>query len=211
METLGEPAGGRRVRRGRPPSLTVEQIAETALRLTDLMQFDQLSMRQLAAELGVPVMTLYGYVPNKRALFDLIADHVLRPVSVPAGDGNAWEERMWTLQRATRDAVGRHVGLQSGHTIGQSSEAARLADGVMAILADGGFDREEAELAFATLFTFMLGQIELDAILRSTGADDEPVTIAPSLDRDEAFEFGFDAIVAGLKARRTSLSPRRRR
>jgi AcrR family transcriptional regulator len=199
MEMSGEVAAPRR---GRPPSLSEDRIAEAALRLTNLVRFDELTMRGLANELGVPVMTLYGYVPNKRALFDLIADHVLRPISVPPEHVGTWDDRMRTLQRDTREAVGRHMGLRSGNAIGHSSEAARLADGVMAILADGGFQPDDAELAFATLFTFMLGQIELDAILSSvTTTDDELATIAPSLDRDETFEFAFDVILAGLTDR----------
>jgi AcrR family transcriptional regulator len=200
MEISHQPAP-LRARRGRPPSLTEAQIAEAALRLTNLVRFDELTMRGLAAELGVPVMTVYGYVPNKRALFDLITDHVLRPIDIPAADTGSWEERMRALQRETRAAVGQHMGLRSGTAIGQSAEAARLAAGVMSILADGGFDDAQAELAFATLFTFMLGQIELDALMSSLPSTDETATITASVDRDETFEFAFDVIIQGLNAR----------
>jgi hypothetical protein len=56
-------------------------------------------------------------------------------------------------------------------------------------------------LAFATLFTFMLGQIELDAteLAELSGTDIEGVTRETHLSRDEVFEFGLDAVIEGLK------------
>jgi TetR/AcrR family tetracycline transcriptional repressor len=189
-------------RRGRPPSLSEEQIAEAAIELSNRVGFEGLTMRGLAAELGVPVMTIYNYVPNKNALFDLISDHLLRPIPIPPPEAGSWEERMRHLQRATRAAVGRHIGLRFGTGVGRSAEAARLAEGAMSILADGGFDPAQADLAFATLFTFMLGQIELDAILNRAGGDEE--SIAPSVQRDEIFELAFDVMLDGLSRRRTA-------
>jgi TetR/AcrR family transcriptional regulator, tetracycline repressor protein len=187
-------------RRGRPPSLSEDQIAEAAIRLSNRVGFEALAMRGLATELGVPVMTIYNYVPNKSALFDLISDHLLRPIPIPASDSGPWEERMRALQRSTRTAVGRHIGLRFGTGVGQSAEAARLAEGAMSILIDGGFTPEQADLAFAVLFTFMLGQIELDAIMNtSSGPDSE--TIIPSAERDETFEFAFDVMLEGLTQR----------
>jgi AcrR family transcriptional regulator len=186
-------------RRGRPPSLTEEQIAEGAIELSNEVGFEALTMRGLATRLGVPVMTLYNYVPNKSALFDLISDHLLRPIPIPAPDSGSWDERMRALQRSTRSAVGRHIGLRFGTGVGSSSEAARLADGAMAILTDGGFTAEEAELAFAVVFTFMLGQIELDALMNTGESDGE--SIIPSAGRDATFELAFDVMLDGLTRR----------
>jgi AcrR family transcriptional regulator len=192
-------------RRGRPPSLTEEQIAEAAIELSNQVGFEALTMRGLASELGVPVMTIYNYIPNKHALFDLISDHLLRPIPIPPADSGSWDERMRSLQRSTRAAVGRHIGLRFGTGVGQSAEAARLAEGAMAILADGGFPPEQADLAFAVVFTFMLGQIELDALM-NTGADDGE-SIIPSAERDVAFEFGFDVMIEGLTRRLGQADP----
>ena len=196
---IANPTGPTPARRGRPPSLSEDQIAEAAIAVSNRVGFDGLTMRGLATELGVPVMTIYNYVPNKNALFDLISDHLLRPISIPPPEAGSWEERMRDLQRATRAAVGRHIGLRFGSGVGQSAEAARLAEGAMAILTDAGFDPEQADLAFATLFTFMLGQIELDAIMNSADAEED--TIAPSVQRDEIFEFAFDVMLEGLARR----------
>lgn len=58
--------------------LTPEAIVEAALRIADEAGDPQvLTMRGLAAELGVGVMTLYTYFRNKEEIFDAMADHVL--------------------------------------------------------------------------------------------------------------------------------------
>ena len=103
---------------------------------------------------------------------------------------------MRALQRSTRAAVGRHIGLRFGTGVGQSAEAARLADGAMQILRDAGFTPEQADLAFAVVFTFMLGQIELDALMNTGDPDDE--SIIPSAERDATFELAFDVMLEGL-------------
>jgi AcrR family transcriptional regulator len=186
-------------RRGRPPSLSEGQIAEAAIELSNRVGLERLTMRGLAADLDVPVMTLYNYVANKQALFDLISDHLLRPVVIPDASTGTWDQRMRVLQRSTRAAVRRHIGLRSGTGVGQSTEAARLADGAMSILADAGFEPDQAELAFATLFTFMLGQIELDALMNA--AEDTDGSVTPSVERDRIFEFSFDVMLDGLERR----------
>jgi AcrR family transcriptional regulator len=189
---------------GRPPSLTSGQIVEAALRLADQSSLDDVSMRSLAGELGVPVMTVYNYVPSKEQLGELVIDHVLGPVEVPPPSAGPWDERMRLLERAVRGSMREHPGLSFSRHGGSSREAMRLAEGAMSILRAGPFDRDEATIAFATLFTFMLGQIELDVLADSAGGGGEPtlesMTTRVALSRDELFEIGLDAVIAGIAA-----------
>jgi hypothetical protein len=58
-------------------------------------------------------------------------------------------------------------------------------------------------VCFATLFTFMTGQIDLDAmadaiVSASPNTTLESVTRS-RFSRDELFEFGVDAVIEGLK------------
>jgi AcrR family transcriptional regulator len=190
-------------RRGRPPSLTREQIVEAALKLTDESCLEEVSMRSLASELGVPVMTVYNYIASKEVLNELVVDHVLRSVEVPPLDAGAWDVRMRELQRDARRAMRQHPGLSFSRHGSSSREAMRLADGAMSILRSGGFDSDKAARAFATLFTFVLGQIELDVLVDSTGGQGEAtfdgMTTAANLSRDELFDIGLDAVIAGIK------------
>jgi AcrR family transcriptional regulator len=190
-------------RRGRPPSLTRDQIVEAALKLADASCLEDVSMRALAAELGVPVMTIYNYVASKEDLGELVVNHVLHPVAVPPIDAGAWDDRMRLLQRSARDAMHEHPGLSFSRHGSSSREAMRLAEGAMAILHDGGFAPNQAVVAFATLFTFMLGQIELDVLADSTGGQGEAtfegMTTSSHLSRDDLFEIGLDTVIAGIK------------
>jgi AcrR family transcriptional regulator len=192
-------------KRGRPASLTESQIVAAALELSGAVPLEQVSMRALAAHLSVPVMTVYNYVPNKAALYELVQNRILAGVEVPPPDAGSWEERMRLLQRDARAAVAEHLGVQFGTGLGRSSEAARLADGVHDILATAGFEPDDVPLAFTTLFTFMLGQLEVDALSRSEDTSGEvdlqmPTGVAAPVG-DEAFEYAFDVVLAGLRTK----------
>ena len=106
-----EDAEAPRPRRGRPSSLTHEQIVEAALRLVVDRRLEDVSMREIAKELNVPVMTLYNYVSSKDELSTLIVDHILRPVRVPDEDEGTWRDRIRMLERDARQAMAKHRGV----------------------------------------------------------------------------------------------------
>jgi AcrR family transcriptional regulator len=185
---------------------------EAALELAGDSRLEDVSMRALANELRVPVMTVYNYIPSKRALHELVVKHVLRSVRIPPVEAGSWEERMRRLQTEVRHAIDRHPSLSLSRYGGGGAEAARLAEGVLSILGSAGFAPNDAALAFTTLYTFMIGQIEVDVIARSRGGRPEAtlarVTRSANRSRDKLFEFGLDAVIEGLNAK--LLKPQRR-
>jgi TetR/AcrR family transcriptional regulator, tetracycline repressor protein len=199
------PAASDRPRsRGRPPSLSTHQVVEAALRVTREVGLDNLSMRALARELGVPPMTIYHYAPSREYLHALVVDDILGEIRVPGPDEGSWEERLRKLHSDARRVFATHPGVSAHFGDGGSREGARLADGVLTILAEGGFDQEAAVVCFATLFTFMTGQIDLDAMSHfvahgvSTATLDN-VTSSARFSREELFDLGYDAVMEGLK------------
>jgi TetR/AcrR family transcriptional regulator, tetracycline repressor protein len=191
--------------RGRPPSLSEPQIVAAALRLTRELGLDNLSMRALARELGTPPMTIYHYVANREALRDLVVTHILREIRVPTPDQGTWEERLKQLEREARRVLAGHPGVSSQFGDGGNAEAARLSDGVLAMLSEGGFTPEAAVICFTTIYTFIRGQIVLDARDQGTIGGSphtalDGVTSSARFTRDDLFELGFDAIIEGLKA-----------
>ena len=146
-------------------------------------------------------MTIYNYVPNKDALYELVVNSVLRQVRVPSPEEGTWEERLKQLERDARSVLASFPGLEFDRR--ESAEGARLAEGVMSILAGAGFTPTEASLAFATLFTFMIGQIDIDVDVAERGgaaaAAVQSAARVTKLSHDEIFEFGFDAVIEGLK------------
>ncbi len=71
-------------RRRRPRgSLTREHVVEAALRLADQEGLDALTMPTLARRLDCGVMTIYGYVDDKKDLLDAIALRGLADIRLP--------------------------------------------------------------------------------------------------------------------------------
>ena len=88
--------------RGRPPSLSTHQVVQAALRVTREVGLDNLSMRALARELGVPPMTIYHYAPSREYLHALVVDDILSEIRVPGPDEGTWEDRLRKLHSDAR-------------------------------------------------------------------------------------------------------------
>jgi AcrR family transcriptional regulator len=96
--------GVRRRRRGPRPSLNGEQIVAKAIELADRDGLSGLSMRRLADELGITAMSLYGYVPSKAELLDVMADRAYGQIALPSDPAATWQAQLaalaqqhWTL------------------------------------------------------------------------------------------------------------------
>lgn len=93
----------------RQTRLTRDEIAAAALRIVDAEGFDALSMRRLAAELGVGTMSLYHYVHTKDELLALLSDAVMGEMLVPEGElPGDWRAALTAIARRTRDTLLRH-------------------------------------------------------------------------------------------------------
>ena len=108
------------------------------------------------------------------------------------------------MEREARRVLSRHPGVSAQLRDGGITEGARLAQGVLEILRDGGFSPDAAVLCFATIYTFMTGQIDLDSMAaaindQSPRSNLEGVARLTQFTRDDLFEFGFDVLIAGLK------------
>ncbi len=95
------PASARRpLNRGR--------VLEAALDLVDRDGLDELSMRKLAAELGVEAMSLYKHVANKEDLLGGLTDLIWAEIAAAAPPDDDWRAWLRALAQAVRDAVHRH-------------------------------------------------------------------------------------------------------
>jgi AcrR family transcriptional regulator len=89
------------------PQLSRERVVAAAIELADRQPTGEITMRALAAELGVrSPMALYRYVGSKNGLADLMADQVYGQLTVVRGDG--WRPALRGLGRSGWDAVQRH-------------------------------------------------------------------------------------------------------
>jgi AcrR family transcriptional regulator len=82
----------------RPPT-TLQDIAAAAIALADREGGDAITMRRVAAEAGVPTMSLYTYVKNKEELIDVVADEICREMIVEEPLPTDWREALTMIAR----------------------------------------------------------------------------------------------------------------
>lgn len=99
-------AGGR----GPKQTVTVDAVVTAAVALADREGYAKVSIRTVAAELGLRPMSLYTYVPSKDALIVLMVDAVAdEDVPIPAEPGP--RERMAAIARQIRNELHVHPWL----------------------------------------------------------------------------------------------------
>src|ERR1700735_3590691 len=100
--------GVQRRRRGPKPSLSGEQVVTTAIRIADRDGLGGLSMRRLADELGITAMSLYGYVPSKAELLDVMADRAYAEIPVRDLPARPWRAELAPLGEQHRAVLPAH-------------------------------------------------------------------------------------------------------
>lgn len=178
-------------------------VVSTAVRVLDEYGLGDLTMRRLAAELGVQPSALYHHFPGKQALLAAVADELLgrRPLLPPA-DGGGWQDRCAAGAHRLRDALlscrdgAEVVATVLAYGLGSVRPDAALADLLAAPAPTGaGLDVSTAAVAARTVVLFVLGhtgdeQIHLQA--GSAGA----ITDEPRPDSD--FDLGLAMVIAGV-------------
>ncbi len=151
------PAPKRNKAQTRTP-LTRQRILKTALALVDRSGVDALSMRNVAAKLGVEAMSLYNHVASKDALVEGLVELVLEEIEVPP-PGTPWREAMRARALSARAVFLRHPAavllVESCATMTPSR--LRYADGVVGLMLAAGFTVPQAYRAFLTLDSYLYG------------------------------------------------------
>jgi DNA-binding transcriptional regulator YhcF (GntR family) len=100
-----------RDRRGGQRGLTREQLVRTAVAIADTEGLGALSMRGVAARLGVAAMAPYRYVRGKDELVLLMADAAFGERGYPAKPSGDWRERLTLGGRTLWALFRRHPWL----------------------------------------------------------------------------------------------------
>lgn len=149
--------GGAR-RAGR--ALSLESIVETSLRIADAEGLEELTIRRIAAELGVGAMTLYGYVRSKDEILDAMADHVLGGIHIPEADP---ADPAAVLRAAATGFLGmmrEHpsiVQLMTSRVTMSIHSMEGGLEGVLARFLEAGLTPELAVRCYSFLITYALG------------------------------------------------------
>ncbi len=154
-----------RPRRQPRSSLTREQIVAEALRLLDTEGVDALSMRKLAAGLGVGTTSLYWYVANRDELIELVIDEIYGELELPGGasvGADDWREAARRLAHSIRSTTLRHPWVVSmlDQVVGATflgPNLAKATERMFALFEGAGFELREAERALNTLTSYVFG------------------------------------------------------
>jgi TetR/AcrR family tetracycline transcriptional repressor len=206
--------------------LTRERVVQEALAVIAQDGAEALTMRGLAARLGVVPGALYNHVRNKQQLQDLVLDGVLAEVDLHLDRSSPWTEQLKLLAHRLRQVLEAHPGvagiLKTRDPLGPHSLA--LAEAFLGPLQAAGFTDREAGLAFFLLVDYTIGfavsspptsvneqrvrdpatRTQLHEFFRSLPSDRFPALVALGEhvwvdNRDERFTAGLDVLVAGLQ------------
>jgi len=207
-------------------ALTRDRIVAEALTVISAEGAQALSMRAIAARLGVVPGALYRHVRGKEQLYDLVLDAVLAEVDCQAAPGAPWDAHVAALARRLRAVLENHPGiaalLKARDPVSPASLA--LAEAFLAPLSAAGLPGRQAALAFRLLYDYTAGfalgdptspaeqrlrdtatRQELHAFLRALPASRFPALAAHGThawadDRDQRFNSGLDTLLRGLQA-----------
>ena len=206
--------------------LTRERVVAEALAVIAEDGVHALTMRHLAARLGVVPAAVYRHVRSKQQLQDLLLDGVLGEIDFNLDPSLPWTERLMVLSHRLRQALEQHPGvagiLKTRDPLGPHSLA--LAEAFLEPLQAAGFHGRDAGLAFFLLVDYTIGfavsststsineqrvrdpatRSQLHQFFRSLPQDRFPALVALGEhvwvdNRDERFTAGLDALVAGLE------------
>jgi len=206
-------------------TLTRERVVTEALAVISTGGAQALSMRALAARLGVVPGALYRHVRSKEQLQDLVLDAVLAEADCRADPTQPWTAQIAALAHRLRAVLENHPGiaalLKTRDPLSPASLA--LAEAFLTPLLTAGLPGRQAALAFRLVYDYTLGfaladpsspaeqrlrdattRRQLHAFLRSLPPSRFPALTAHGThawegDRDQRFTAGLGTLLRGLQ------------
>lgn len=200
------------------PILSGDRIRTTALSIIDRDGLDGLSMRKLAAELGVRAPSLYGHVATKDDLLGEIANKVLEQVDVSGFADGDWRRGLVESARSYRAALSQHPNIVPYLAYGPAGRdtSLRRLDVMHGALVEAGWPRRHATMIAASLMYLVFGAAlsTFSSGFSVDAADYQGryphldkahllTAVAEELDRD-SFELALRAFVEGLELLRVT-------
>jgi AcrR family transcriptional regulator len=206
------------VRQGRRSRLDVDRIVAAGVRLADAEGLSAVSMRRVAADVGVPAMTLYGYLPGKAELVDLMRDAVfgeLYPDEHPPTVGT-WRARVEAVARANREFYGRHPWVLATGRPAPGPNLMRKYEIELRAVDGLGLSEVQMDLLLTLIDGFVRGAVDgtgekvaagafssrvFDPDRFPTAARVGPVAhevLQGAGGRDRSFEFGLERLLDGI-------------
>ncbi|MEV0158849.1 TetR/AcrR family transcriptional regulator C-terminal domain-containing protein [Nonomuraea fuscirosea] len=197
------------------------RIVAAAIDLIEREGADAVSMRRIAAELGVGVMSLYNHVPNKDALLNGVAEAVLSRIEFTDDPDAHWTDRVRAQARAFRQIAHHHPRSTMLVVSRQLHSAAGLlpVERALATLRGAGFDGADAVRMLRMFIAYIVGSLLREVGVTPAFAPEQTRTITadgvdPALfpevsslaellaecDHEAEFEFGLELLIKAIEA-----------
>ncbi|GAB4589513.1 TetR/AcrR family transcriptional regulator [Nocardia sp. IFM 10818] len=108
LELLWREPGQGGPTRGPKQRTTLDAVIAAAIEIADAEGLNALTMRSVAAKLGVTPMATYTYVPGKAELLDLMLDTVYQRMERTDLTGMPWRERVSAIAAENRAMLAEH-------------------------------------------------------------------------------------------------------
>jgi TetR/AcrR family transcriptional regulator, tetracycline repressor protein len=179
-------------------SISREEIVDAAVSIVRGGGYEEMSIRRLAAELGIAPMSLYRHIRDKDDLLGEVVNRLLEQVWRPVAAEDDWQE--WIVEAATslrRFLVAEPAALRVylRHPVVSPAAVARM-DAMMRVLRRAGLDEATARSAYGAVHTYTIGFAALEASRAGWVPDNDGVT---SLARQLAAYTTAGQFVEGLR------------
>lgn len=188
-------ASARRVPWG---TITRDDIVQAAVRAVRAGGYEEMTIRSLAAELGVAPMSLYRHIRDKDDLLDEVADRLLAGTWRPSAAADDWQA--WVTEAAARlrrflvtQPAAMQVYLR--HPVVSPAALERM-EAMMDVLRQAGASEHTARRAYAALHTYTIGFAALEASRAGWAPDGEE---ASSLAQQLAAYTTAEQFIDGLR------------
>ncbi|HEY1971134.1 MAG TPA: TetR/AcrR family transcriptional regulator [Pseudonocardia sp.] len=187
-------------------SVTADDFVSAALDVTRRDGLGEVSLRRLAAELGLSHMAVYKHHADKDALVEAMIDRVMGSIATPPLVAEQWAQWIEQVGLEIVTVLGAHPGLADAVltripnrlTPNGVALTARCVDA----LAASGLDRELAGTAFLVMFAYFVGSVRLQN--RTETHAGRPDQLPDSIHRpfdNEQFLIGLRLLMYGIQDR----------
>lgn len=149
-----------------------QQIFDAAMAIADAHGLDAVTMRAVAARVGVTAMALYPHVTSKEDLLDGLVGRLLAELSLP-DPAKPWPDRLREIAWSARETARRHpavVPLLFARPA-VTPDAVRVVEAIYQALLDAGVPDGDVARLERLISTFVLGYAISEANGRFTARD----------------------------------------
>jgi AcrR family transcriptional regulator len=166
-------------RHGPRPALSIDAVVAAATGLANAEGLERVTMRRVAAALGVAPMTLYTYVPSKAELLDLMLDAAYARMPRADTSGQPWRRRLTAIADENMALFAAHPWAADISTVRPPLGPGQMAkyEHELSALDRLGLEDIEMDAALTYLLSFVQGCAraagDAQAVRRDSALGDE--------------------------------------